>query len=59
MLTAEAAFLREAVEAGLPVLGVCLGAQLVAHALGGRVTRCRGGWSVEADRPLPPRRATR
>ena len=28
MLTAEAAFLREAVEAGLPVLGVCLGAQL-------------------------------
>ena len=39
MLTAEAAFLREAVEAGLPVFGVCLGAQLVAHALGGRVSR--------------------
>jgi GMP synthase (glutamine-hydrolysing) len=39
LLTAEAAFLREAVEGGLPVLGVCLGAQLLAHALGGRVTR--------------------
>jgi GMP synthase (glutamine-hydrolysing) len=39
MLTAEAVFLREAVEAGLPVFGVCLGAQLLAHALGGSVSR--------------------
>jgi GMP synthase (glutamine-hydrolysing) len=39
LLTAEAAFLREAAEAGLPVFGVCLGAQLVAHALGGSVSR--------------------
>ena len=39
LLTAEAALLRDAVEAGVPVLGVCLGAQLLAHALGGSVDR--------------------
>jgi GMP synthase (glutamine-hydrolysing) len=39
LLTAEAALLREAVERGLPVLGVCLGAQLLAYALGGSVDR--------------------
>jgi GMP synthase-like glutamine amidotransferase len=39
MLTAEAAFLREAVEHEIPTLGVCLGAQLLAHTLGGRVLR--------------------
>jgi GMP synthase (glutamine-hydrolysing) len=39
VLAAEAALLREAVERELPVIGVCLGAQLLAHALGGRVSR--------------------
>ena len=39
MLQAEAALLREAVERDVPVLGVCLGAQLLAHALGGSVSR--------------------
>ena len=39
LLTAEAELLREAVSRGVPVLGVCLGAQLLAHALGGSVAR--------------------
>jgi len=37
------AFLGEAVEAGFPVLGICLGGQLLAAALGGTVSAgCRG-----------------
>jgi GMP synthase (glutamine-hydrolysing) len=39
MLAAEAEFLRASVARGVPVFGVCLGAQLLAHALGGRVSR--------------------
>jgi len=38
-LQEEAELLRAAVERELPVLGVCLGAQLLAHALGGSVRR--------------------
>ncbi len=37
-LEPERALLRAALEAGLPVLGVCLGAQQLAYALGGEVT---------------------
>ena len=36
-LSEEKAFLRECIEAGKPTLGVCLGAQLIAAALGAEV----------------------
>jgi GMP synthase (glutamine-hydrolysing) len=38
-LEAEAELLREEAERGTPILGVCLGGQLLAHALGGTVER--------------------
>jgi len=40
-LREEAGLLRSAVDAGVPVLGVCLGAQLLAAACGARVFRAR------------------
>jgi GMP synthase (glutamine-hydrolysing) len=36
-LQAEAEYLRDEAERGTPILGVCLGGQLLAHALGGTV----------------------
>lgn len=38
-MPAELAWLRDAIAADVPVLGVCLGAQLLGSALGGTVTR--------------------
>ena len=38
-LASEKRVLREAIARGIPVLGVCLGAQLIASALGARVRR--------------------
>jgi GMP synthase-like glutamine amidotransferase len=36
-LRAEKVFIREAVQKEIPILGICLGAQLIANALGARV----------------------
>ena len=40
-LLAEVDLIREAVAREIPFLGVCLGAQLLAHACGGEVSRLR------------------
>ena len=39
-------FIRRAMEARVPLVGICFGHQIVAQALGGRVERFPGGWSV-------------
>lgn len=40
-LAAEKHFIRAAAGRGIPMLGICLGAQLIAHAMGARVYRNR------------------
>lgn len=65
-LTAEKAFLRAVIDAGKRVLGICLGAQLIADVLGARVfpnrqkeigwfpvTRCTDAESYPLGRLLP------
>lgn len=51
-LVAEKQFIREAIRQGVAVLGVCLGAQLIASALGARVYRAPhreiGWFDIEA-----------
>ncbi|MEQ8662949.1 MAG: type 1 glutamine amidotransferase [Gammaproteobacteria bacterium] len=39
-------FLRAAYAAAVPIVGVCFGHQVLAKALGGRVEKFAGGWSV-------------
>ncbi|WP_425038375.1 type 1 glutamine amidotransferase [Primorskyibacter sp. S187A] len=43
-------FIREAFEAHSPLVGICFGHQIIAQALGGRVEKFSGGWSVGAQR---------
>ena len=38
--------IREVVAARVPLVGICFGHQIVAQALGGRVRKHPGGWSV-------------
>jgi GMP synthase (glutamine-hydrolysing) len=59
-VVAEAALLRASLEAGVPTIGICYGAQLAAHTLGGEVTAAvppEVGWyEVESADPVlcPP-----
>ncbi|TVQ28718.1 MAG: amidotransferase [Spirochaetaceae bacterium] len=60
-LRAEKRFVRDSIEAGTAVLGVCLGAQLIAAAMGARVYPNRHreiGWfpveRVQGDEPEEP-----
>ncbi|MCG3267121.1 type 1 glutamine amidotransferase [Yoonia sp. I 8.24] len=39
-------FLRETFAQGVPIFGVCFGHQILAQALGGKVEKFDGGWSV-------------
>ena len=41
-----AGFVRAAHASAAPLVGVCFGHQLIAHALGGRVERAPGGWGA-------------
>lgn len=40
------ALIREAHAADIPLVGICFGHQIIAQALGGRVEKFSGGWSV-------------
>ncbi len=42
-------FIRDALAAGRPVVGICFGHQIMAQALGGTVTKFEGGWAVGAQ----------
>ncbi|HYV98545.1 MAG TPA: type 1 glutamine amidotransferase, partial [Gemmatimonadaceae bacterium] len=55
-LVTEKAFLRQAIARGTPTLGICLGSQMIASALGARVTRnpfIEHGWFPVEGIPVP------
>lgn len=47
-------FLRRAYTAGVPIVGICFGHQILAQALGGRVAKYPGGWQVGPVEYCPP-----
>lgn len=42
-------FIRDAFAAHVPLVGICFGHQIIAQALGGKVEKYAGGWSVGAQ----------
>lgn len=52
---AECALVRDAAHAGVPILGICYGMQILTHAFAGEVTRASqpeiGWWQIESDQP--------
>lgn len=55
-VAAESAFVRQVHARGCPLLGICFGAQLTAHALGGAVKRAPepeiGWFEIEFEAPI-------
>ena len=41
-------FIRAVYDADIPLVGICFGHQIIAQALGGKVEKFKGGWSVGA-----------
>lgn len=42
-------FIRRAYDAGVPLVGICFGHQIIAQALGGKVIKHPSGWAVGAQ----------
>ncbi|MBD3787462.1 MAG: type 1 glutamine amidotransferase [Sphingomonadales bacterium] len=42
-------FIRRAMAAHVPMVGICFGHQIIAQAMGGRVEKYAGGWAVGAQ----------
>jgi GMP synthase-like glutamine amidotransferase len=57
LVDAEAAFVRDVVDRNVPLLAICFGAQVLAHALGGTVSRMTtpeiGWYDIELLEPEP------
>ncbi|MGA0879302.1 MAG: type 1 glutamine amidotransferase [Ilumatobacteraceae bacterium] len=55
-VAAESRLIRQAIERGVPILGICFGALMVSRSVGGQVTRATRpevGWHmIDSDLPL-------